>query len=102
MAAMAAHAQGKFWDMHDRLFEHQAALDRESLERHAKDAGLDVAAFKKSMDDAATKALVEADQALGKKAGVDGTPSMFIDGRRVENATDFDSVAPLIDAALAK
>jgi len=100
-AALAAHAQGKFWPMHDRLFEHQDALDRASLEGYAKDVGLDVVAFKKSLDESTGNTTLEADIALGKKAGVDGTPSMFIDGKRVENPTDYDSVVPMIDAALA-
>ena len=100
-AALAAHAQGKFWAFHDRLFEHQNALDRKSLEGYAQDLGLDVAAFKKGLDDNSFDAQLEADVSLGKSVRVDGTPTMFINGRRAENATEFDAVAPLIDAALA-
>jgi protein-disulfide isomerase len=100
-AALAAHAQGKFWPYHDRLFEHQNALDRKSLEGYAQDLGLDVAAFKKGLDDNAFDAQLEADVSLGKSVRVDGTPTMFINGRRAENATEIDAVAPLIDAALA-
>ena len=100
-AAAAAHAQGKFWPYHDRLFEHQNALDRKSLESYAQDLGLDVAAFKKGLDDNSFDAQVEADLSLGRSVRVDGTPTMFINGRRAENATEFDAVAPLIDAALA-
>ncbi|HKP61121.1 MAG TPA: thioredoxin domain-containing protein [Polyangiales bacterium] len=100
-AAMAAHAQGKFWAYHDRLFEHQNALDRKSLEGYAQELGLDVQAFKKGLDDNSFDAQVEADVALGKSVRVDGTPTMFVNGRRAENATEFDAVAPLIDAALA-
>jgi len=100
-ASLAAHAQGKFWPFHDRLFTHQHALDRKSLEGYAQELGLDLAAFKKGLDENAFDAQLEADVALGRSVRVDGTPTMFINGRRAENATEFDAVAPLIDAALA-
>lgn len=100
-AAAAAQAQGKFWPFHDRMFEHQDALDRKSLEGYAQELGLDVAAFKKSIDDSTTAAQVDADLALGRTVHVDGTPTMFINGRRADNATDVDAVAPLVDEALA-
>jgi protein-disulfide isomerase len=100
-AAFAAHAQGKFWPYHDRLFEHQGALDRKSLETYAQELGLDLPAFKKGLDDKSFDQQIEADLALGKTAKVDGTPTMFINGKRAPNPTEFDAVAPLIEAALA-
>jgi protein-disulfide isomerase len=100
LAALAAHAQGKFWPYHDRLFEHQGALDRKSLESYAQELGLDVAAFKKSLDDKTYETQVESDIALGRSARVDGTPTMFINRKRAPNPTAFDEVAPLIDEAL--
>jgi protein-disulfide isomerase len=100
-AAAAAHAQGKFWVFHDRLFEHQDALDRKSLENYAQELGLDVAAFKKGLDDNAFNAQIDADMALGRSVRVDGTPTMFVNGKRAENATELDAVAPMVDAALA-
>ena len=99
-AALAAHAQGKFWQYHDRLFTGQAALDRKSLESYAQELGLDVSEFKKGLDERAFETLIEADIALGRTAKVDGTPTMFINQRRAPNPTDFEAVAPLIDAAL--
>jgi protein-disulfide isomerase len=100
-AAAAAQAQGKFWPFHDRLFSHQDALDRKSLESYAQELGLDVAAFKKGLDDNSFNAQIEADMALARSVRVDGTPTMFINGKRAENATEIDAVAPLVDAALA-
>ncbi|HEX7477760.1 MAG TPA: thioredoxin domain-containing protein [Polyangiales bacterium] len=101
-AALSAHAQGKFWQLHDLMFAHQGALDQKSLEGYAAQSGLDVAKFKKSMDDDGVDKQVEADIALGRKVHVEGTPSMFINGKRIENPTDFAEVQPAIDAALAK
>jgi protein-disulfide isomerase len=99
-AALAAHAQGKFWPYHDRLFKHQGALDRKSLESYAQELGLDLPSFKKGLDDRAFDTQIDADIALGRTAKVDGTPTMFINQRRAPNPTDFDAVAPLIEAAL--
>jgi protein-disulfide isomerase len=101
-AALAANAQGKFWPFHDRMFQHQNALDRKSLEGYAQELGLDVAAFRKGIDERQFEPQLEADVALARSVSVDGTPTMFVNGRRADNATEFDAVAPLIDAALAK
>jgi protein-disulfide isomerase len=99
-AALAAFAQGKFWEYHDELFQNQQSLDRPALEEHAKKAGLDVAQFKKALDDKKIADQVDADMKLGEKAAVQGTPTLFINGARVENPTDFTAVASQIDAAL--
>jgi protein-disulfide isomerase len=99
-AALAAHAQGKFWAYHDRLFAHQSALDRKSLENYAQELGLDLASFKKGLDEKAFDGQIENDIELGRTAKVDGTPTMFINRKRAPNPTEFDAVAPLIEAAL--
>jgi protein-disulfide isomerase len=100
-AAVAAHQQGKFWALHDAMFAHQGALDRASLDGYAKDGGLDVAKFKHAMDaDPSLDAAIQADLELGKKVGVDGTPTMFLNGKRVENPTDVDAVTELVEDAL--
>lgn len=100
-AALAAHAQGKFWQFHDKLFEHQNALERPALETYAKEVGLDLAKFKKALDDKAYAAQVDADLKLGEEVAVDGTPTMFLNGARVPNPTDFDALSKQIEAALA-
>jgi protein-disulfide isomerase len=99
-AALAAGTQGKFWEYHDRLFKNQNRLDRASLEEQAKETGLNVAAFKKSLDEHKFAPAVDADMKLGEKVQVNGTPSMFVNGTRVTNPTNFEAVAALIDAAL--
>jgi protein-disulfide isomerase len=100
-ASLAAHAQGKFWPFHDLLFQNQRELDRPSLEKFAAQAGLDVAKFKKALDEHTYAAAVEADLKLGKEAHVSGTPSMFIGAERTENATDFESLSREIDSRLS-
>ena len=99
-AALAAGTQGKFWEYHDRLFKNPKALDRASLEEHAKETGLNVAAFKKSLDEHKFAPVVEADMKLGEKVQVNGTPSMFVNGQRVANPTNFEAVSALIEQAL--
>jgi protein-disulfide isomerase len=99
-AAVAASTQGKFWEFHDRLFKNPNQLDRAGLEQHAKEAGLNVAAFKKSLDEHKFAPAVDADVKLGERAQVNGTPSMFVNGTRVANPTNFEAVAALIEAAL--
>ncbi|HTV24693.1 MAG TPA: thioredoxin domain-containing protein [Polyangiaceae bacterium] len=99
-AALAAHQQGKFWEFHDLLFANQRALTRPSLEDYAKQVNLDVPRLKKALDDQSLKAAVDADVKLGEEVNVSGTPTLFINGKRVPNPTEFAPVAQLIDAAL--
>lgn len=100
-ASLAAAAEGKFWEYHDLLFENQKSLGRESLEKYAEQIGLDMKAFKKALDEGTYKEAVDNDIELGNKVAVSGTPTMFINGKRVANATDYNSVSQQIDAALA-
>ncbi len=97
-ASLAAHAQGKFWQYHDKLFANQSKLDRASLEQYAKDLGLNMAEFTKAMD--SNGAAVDADVKLGGQAGVSGTPSLFINGKKVSNPTNFEAVEQMIHTAL--
>jgi len=100
-AALAAKAQGKFWPLHDLMFAHADKLDREGLLGLAKEAGLDVAALARALDEGTYKAAVDADLELGKLINVEGTPTFYLNGKAVPNPTDLDAVARLIDAVLA-
>ena len=82
MAAVAAQKQGKFWEMHDLLCDKQDELQRANFEDFAKKLGLDVAKFKADMASAETEKKVDADIAEGRAAGVDSTPSIFVNDRR--------------------
>lgn len=99
-AALAAHAEGKFWEYHDVLFENSRKLDKESLAQYATKTGVDAAKVKAALEANTYGAAVDRDMKLGEEAAVTGTPTMFINGKRVSNPTDYKSVSEAIDAAL--
>jgi len=100
-ASLAANAQGKFWEFHDKMFQNQSKLERADLEGFAKDAGLDVTAFKKALDSKTYAPDVDADMKLGESVAVNGTPTMFINGARVQNPTNFEAISAQIEGALS-
>jgi protein-disulfide isomerase len=101
-AAAAANAQGKFWQMHDKMFANQQALDRASLEKYAADIGLDVAKFKSDLDSGKFKDSVTKDVQYGGSIAPFGTPTFFINGRMISGAMPFDNFASVIDDELKK
>jgi protein-disulfide isomerase len=102
-AAAAAGEQGKFWEMHDKLFANQQALDRASLEKYAQEIGLDMNKFKADLDSGKFKQAVNADvQYANSLGGGMGTPTFFINGRKIAGAMPFDSFAQVIDEELKK
>ncbi|MFO0675001.1 MAG: thioredoxin domain-containing protein [Polyangiaceae bacterium] len=80
-AAYAAWQQGKFWEMHHKLFENQKALEEQNLLDYAKDLGLDVAKFKIDMASPGAKERIEKDKKLADALAVKGTPTIFVNGR---------------------
>jgi protein-disulfide isomerase len=81
-AAIAAGRQGKFWEMHDLLFENQRSLEPADLERLATELGLDMARFRADMASAETQRIIDANKAAGRELDVSGTPTIFVNGRR--------------------
>src|SRR5579862_1438401 len=77
-AAEAAAAQGKFWEMHDMLYEHQDALEDADLARYAKALKLDLPRFIKDMENHTYVDRVRSDFTSGVRSGVNGTPTFFI------------------------
>ena len=86
-AAEAAAAQGKFWEMHDLLFENQAQLSRAEISRLAGTLGLDLARFDRELDAGAHRAPVKAQEVSGWHSHVLSTPTFFINGVRFEDAS---------------
>lgn len=101
-ASLAANAQGKFWEYHDKLFADQSKLERPALEEAAKSVGLNMSAFKQALDNKTFAAAVDADMKLGELVSVDGTPTMFINGARVADPTNVETISQLIEAAIGK
>lgn len=83
-AAEAAARQGKFWEMVDVLFERQRALEDADLERYAEQLGLDMERFRADYASEEVARAVQADRAEGEKAGVQGTPTVYVNGRKLE------------------
>ena len=84
LAAIAADEQGKFWQMHDKLFASSKNLSKENIEKAAEEIGLDMEKFKKDVASAETEAKLKKDMTDAGKAGVGGTPTLFINGRQVK------------------
>lgn len=99
-AALAAAAQGKFWEYHDLLFENQKALSRSDLEKYATQVKLNMKEFKEALDKQTYKKAVDEDIKIGGEVAVRGTPTLFINGERASNPSDFKSIAKEIDAKL--
>lgn len=95
----AADSVGKFWEMHDRLYEHQNALDDQSLAGHAKALGLDDALFQTVLDEQ-YEGRVRHDFLTGVRSGVNGTPCLFINGERYDGLRDAASLIELLQAML--
>jgi protein-disulfide isomerase len=101
-AAMAAHAQGKFWEMHDAIFAKMRELTDEGLEKRAQEVGLDMGAFKKAMSSHKYKGQIEADMALAEKVRSRGTPSFYVNGRNIRGAQPYENFESLVKEELAK
>jgi protein-disulfide isomerase len=98
-AAEAAAAQGKFWEMHDRLFERQFALDVDNLVEYAGDLGLDAPRVARELAARTYKPQVSEDFMSGVRSGVNGTPTFFINGLRYDGRWDEDPLADALEAA---
>jgi len=81
-AAVAAGAQGKFWEMADLLFEHQHQLEDEDLERYAEQLGLDMERFRADLRSPETQARIDRDRQEGERLDLQGTPTFFVNGHR--------------------
>ena len=84
-AAYAAWDQGKFWEFHDRLFENQEVLNSAKVTAIAKELKLNLKRFNKKMEDPATQKLIDRDMADVDRLGITGTPTVYINGKLLED-----------------
>ena len=101
LAAMAAKAQGKFWEFRRQLFENHQSLNDAKILEIAKSLGLDIPKFTKDMNSRSVRDFVTRDIVNGRQIGVRGTPTIFVNGKRVEIRTPFD-LFTVIDTELKR
>ncbi len=101
IAALAANRQGKFWELHDQLYENYNRLSEQKIRELAQQVGLDMEKFDKDMKDPELKALVERDFQEGARAGVRGIPTIFVNGRMLRNRS-FQGFQAAIEKELAR
>ncbi len=99
-SAEAAGHQGRFWEMHDMLFEHQNALSDSRLIAYAEAVGLDRHRVEREVASGTHRARVREDFVSGVRSGVNGTPTFFIDGMRYDGSWDVDSLTEALRARL--
>jgi protein-disulfide isomerase len=101
-AAHCASDQGKYWEMHDRLFANQRALEVPALKQHAVALGLDAAKFDQCLDSSKYADIVKADLDEGQKLGIQSTPTLYINGRPVLGAQPYEYFVSVIEEELAR
>ncbi len=99
LAGVAAANQGKFWAYHDLLYENYKALSAEKFIQFATQLGLDIQQFKRDITSATTLQQVQKDMIAAQQAGVTGTPTIFINGRRVGQRSP-ENIQKMINAEL--
>jgi protein-disulfide isomerase len=95
-AAEAAGAQGKFWEMHDLLYEHQEALEFEDILSYAQEIKLDIERFSQDVQTGAFRERISQDTRSGIRSGVNGTPTFFLNGVRYDDSWDFETFSATI------
>ena len=100
LASIAAHNQGKFWQFHDLLFERQKDMNPDTIFAVAQEVHLDMTRFMNDMRDNVTAQKLANDTKQASEAGVTGTPSIYVNGRKLKNR-NFEQMKKLIDDELA-
>ena len=100
LAAVCAQEQGKFWEMHDLLFENQRELTAANFDKWATSLSLDMAKFKACQTNPASEKALNKDKEEADKVGVNSTPTFFVNGKRVAGALPFEEFRAMIDSEL--
>jgi len=95
-ASVAAQAQGKFWELHDRMYAHFREINRVRILAWANEIGLDMNRFQADLDSHKFAVRVDSEEKEGEMAEVEGTPTFFINGRKLNAAFDVSTISPLI------
>jgi protein-disulfide isomerase len=102
MASLCAHEQGKFWEMHDSMFDEQRALAVDQLKEKAAGLELDAESFNQCLDSDRHAEAVRQDLEAGTAVGVSSTPALFVNGRLISGAQPYENIAAVIDDELAR
>jgi protein-disulfide isomerase len=99
-AAEAAALQGKFWEMHDLLYEQQALLEPDIIPTWAERLGLDLKKLGNDISHGVVEGRIKEDRQSGIRSGVNGTPTFFVNGMRFDGPPDYDSLLTALESAL--
>jgi len=100
-AAEAAAHQGRFWDMHDLLYENQSRLGEEDLRSYAKELELDVPTFDRELAEHVHAERVREDFMSGVRSGVNGTPTFYVNGARHDGSYEIETLLAVLERAAA-
>ena len=100
-AVEASAAQGRFWEMHDLLYENQTQLRDQDLHAYAEQLGIDVERFDKDLAEHVHAPRVHEDFMSGVRSGVNGTPSFYVNGARHDDSYDFETLLAALERAAA-
>ncbi|MBI4902046.1 MAG: thioredoxin domain-containing protein [Acidobacteria bacterium] len=101
-AALAAHAQGKFWELHDKMFANPRAINRNTVVAWAGEVGIDVSRFTADLNTGKFRKQVDKEADEGTAVGVTGTPSFFFNGKLYRGAMEPEAVLPVVEEELKK
>jgi protein-disulfide isomerase len=97
LASLAAQEQGKFWELHDQMFNHYRELSREHILAWAQELGMDMPKFTAAMDNPKYRTEIEKDMEDGQFAGVNGTPALYINGKHFNGPIALAVLKPILD-----
>jgi protein-disulfide isomerase len=101
-ASLAAHAQGKFWEMHDKFYANFRSISEARILTWGQEVGLDMTRFKKDLDSHKYRARITAEEKQGEDAGVAGTPTFYINGKKLNSSFEFATIEPVIQTEMKK
>ena len=101
-ASLAAQAQGKFWQMHDKMYANFRQINRDRILVWATETGLDMTRFRTELDSHKYATRVKAEEQEGETAGVEGTPTFYINGQKFNGVFEVKAIAPIVADELKK